>query len=285
MWRIPLMFPEAVASSDFRRQIVLPFVALLIIISAIQVWAECPEDHFSVAITSPANGASFEIGSPIIIVPEFSDITNSIDKVFCTANGKQVAGSTIYPFQLHWASPLIGDYDLKLKAVDIESKEAFSKDITIHIVKSSPANSSDDRSKEKKMTDTKPKETNSTTTDNSNTANNTIKNGATINANATAPLAVPAILPPVLTSPGNFKKGLPALSIKLSWSPSLNATSYFVTYQRVAPLANLASPIIPVGPPITSPFPIVGINYYQTPHLASKYNELFATRYNILLDY
>jgi hypothetical protein len=92
--------------------------------------------HPSVAITSPAAGASFPEGGNVTISAAASDADGTILGVRFYASGVFIGGDMTAPYEITWKNTLPGLYALTAVATDNDSATATSPPVTFTIVES-----------------------------------------------------------------------------------------------------------------------------------------------------
>jgi hypothetical protein len=88
----------------------------------------------TVALTSPVDGATSYIPTPVTFEATASDPDGSIGKVQFLVNGTVVGEDTTAPYSFSWTPPAIADYVVSARAVDSLGAVALSTSATIHIV-------------------------------------------------------------------------------------------------------------------------------------------------------
>lgn len=91
----------------------------------------------SVALTSPANGASFNLPATVPLAATAADIDGTIAKVEFFNGVTEVGEDTEAPFTFDWAAPA-GSYSLTARATDGQGSATDSAPITITVTNPSP---------------------------------------------------------------------------------------------------------------------------------------------------
>jgi hypothetical protein len=91
----------------------------------------------AVAITAPAAGAVFPVGSSIVLNATASDF-DGILRVEYFANGVPLGGAVSPPYAVTWSGAPAGSYSLTAKAVDQTGLSAFSATVAVAIRANAP---------------------------------------------------------------------------------------------------------------------------------------------------
>ena len=87
----------------------------------------------AVAITAPANGASFKDPSAITVAADASDSDGSVARVDFYANNVLIATATNSPFAVTWTSMPLGTYLLTAKATDNMGAATTSQPVSVSV--------------------------------------------------------------------------------------------------------------------------------------------------------
>jgi phosphatidylserine/phosphatidylglycerophosphate/cardiolipin synthase-like enzyme len=92
----------------------------------------------SIAITSPAGGATFTAPANITVTSNASDSDGTVAKVELFANGTLVGTSTTAPFTIGWNNVAAGSYSLTAKATDNGNASTTSAAVSITVSQGQP---------------------------------------------------------------------------------------------------------------------------------------------------
>jgi regulation of enolase protein 1 (concanavalin A-like superfamily) len=98
-----------------------------------------PNQSPSVALTSPANGATFTAPASIGLTASASDPENRLARVEFYGNGTLLGTDTSSPYSFTWSSVPAGSYTLTARVFDSDSGQATSSAITITVNAAQPS--------------------------------------------------------------------------------------------------------------------------------------------------
>src|SRR5439155_16869583 len=97
--------------------------------------AKAPNQLPTVAITAPANGATYGAGASITLMAVASDPDGSISKVEFYRGGSTLIGTvSATPYALVWSNAPTGSYAITAKAYDNKNGAATSSAVTVSVV-------------------------------------------------------------------------------------------------------------------------------------------------------
>ena len=93
---------------------------------------KAPNKPPTVALTSPASGATFSAGAMVTLAATASDADGAIAKVEFYRGGSTLIGTaTTMPYQAVWQNVAAGSYTLTAKAYDRKNGTATSAPVTV----------------------------------------------------------------------------------------------------------------------------------------------------------
>ncbi|HYG73666.1 MAG TPA: Ig-like domain-containing protein [Planctomycetota bacterium] len=101
--------------------------------SAISIAVSAPNQAPTVAIASPASGATFSAPATVNITASASDSDGSVTKVEFFANGTLIGTSTAAPYAFSWTGVAAGTYTLTAKATDNKGATKTSTAVNITV--------------------------------------------------------------------------------------------------------------------------------------------------------
>ena len=125
--------PPRRAPRPRRRRWALAALAAIALLVAWMAHAAARNVAPTVAMTSPANGASFPGGTPIALAASASDRDGSIARVDFYADGTLVGRDTTAPYGVSWSNAANGTHALKAVAVDNRKASTTSALVTITV--------------------------------------------------------------------------------------------------------------------------------------------------------
>jgi len=106
--------------------------------SAATITVTTPNTPPSVALTAPANNASFAAGASVTISANASDGNGSVTKVEFFNGTTKLGEDATSPYSFVWASVPAGTFSITARATDNENATASSSAITINVVANAP---------------------------------------------------------------------------------------------------------------------------------------------------
>ena len=92
-----------------------------------------PNQAPQAALTSPAGGATFAVGSTVTMTAAASDTDGTVSKVEFLRNGAVVGVSTAAPYAYSWSNVAAGSYTLQARATDNSGAATISNAVTISV--------------------------------------------------------------------------------------------------------------------------------------------------------
>lgn len=92
-----------------------------------------PQPAPTVALTSPANSASFALPGPVNLVAAAADANGSVTKVEFFAGATKLGEDTSSPYELAWSGMVSGSYTLTAKATDNEGASTTSAPLSVTV--------------------------------------------------------------------------------------------------------------------------------------------------------
>jgi RHS repeat-associated protein len=92
----------------------------------------------TVALTSPANGASYEVGDSVPMSATASDSDGSINRVEFWVDGAKVDQDASSPYSRNWSAAGVGDHTIQAQAFDNRGAMTATTAVTVHVA--APAN-------------------------------------------------------------------------------------------------------------------------------------------------
>ena len=90
------------------------------------------KEPFRVALTSPFNDETFDLGKSIKIRADAIDENGSISKVKFLLNDSSLGEDTIAPYSIDWAASVAGSYTIKAVAFNIKNDTVISPEIKVN---------------------------------------------------------------------------------------------------------------------------------------------------------
>ena len=87
----------------------------------------------TVAITSPANNATFNAPATVAVTINAQDTDGTIQRVELYANSSLIATLTTAPYNFNWTNVGVGTYSLTAKAIDNNNSETVSAAVSITV--------------------------------------------------------------------------------------------------------------------------------------------------------
>ena len=107
--------------------------------AAVSITVEAPNQPPTVALTSPANGATFPAASTITLTASASDPENQMGRVEFYRGSALLGTDTSSPYAFTWSSVPAGSYTLTAVAFDADGGQTTSSAVTITVNTASPA--------------------------------------------------------------------------------------------------------------------------------------------------
>src|SRR4029078_3900569 len=92
----------------------------------------------TVAITNPAEGASFMVGTNVAVGATATDSDGSIMRVDFFANGVPTGSASTSPYSVSWSNMTPGSYSLTAVAIDNYGSSATSAPIHVVLLANNP---------------------------------------------------------------------------------------------------------------------------------------------------
>ncbi|WP_298878664.1 Ig-like domain-containing protein [uncultured Polaribacter sp.] len=96
------------------------------------------QDPFRVSLTSPSNGASFDIGETVQISANAVDENGSISKVEFWVNGSYFGEDNSAPYAIDWSPTAEGDYTIQAIAYNVNNETVSSIENTVNFSEFDP---------------------------------------------------------------------------------------------------------------------------------------------------